>query len=68
MAAQGVDYKVSGQQAAHTAFALLTESKQPSDLPIEQTKCEQIFVNQQTLALLELSVPAELQEHVVLVS
>ena len=68
LAAQGVDYKVSGQQAAHTAFALLMQGKQLCDLPIEQTKCEQIFINQQTLELLGLSIPQELREHVVLIS
>ncbi len=67
LAGQGVDYKVSGQQAAHIALALLTESKHPSDLPIEQTKCEQIFVNKQTLKLLGLSIPQELHKHVVLI-
>lgn len=68
LAAQGIDYKASGQQAAHQVFELLTQNKKISDLSIEQTKSEQIFVNQQTLALLGLSIPEELQEHIVLVS
>lgn len=68
LAACGVDYKQTGQQAAHCAFQLLTEDKKPSDLPIEQTKCEQIFINKQTLELLGLSIPQAISESVVVVS
>lgn len=68
LAAQGVDYEKSGRQAAYHAFQLLTQSENISEIGIEQTKSEQIFINQQTLELLELSVPQELVDHVVLIS
>lgn len=68
LAAQGVDYEKSGRQCAHHAFQLLTQDKNISEIGIEQTKSEQIFINKQTLELLELSVPQELIDHVVLIS
>lgn len=67
LAAQGVDYYASGQQAAGCAFQLLVEHKKPSEVSIQQTKSEQIFMNKQTLNDCGLSVPAELQTSVILV-
>jgi putative ABC transport system substrate-binding protein len=68
LAAQGVDYKQAGKQAAHLAYELLTEGKKPYELPIEQAKSEQIFINQQTLELLGLVVPQELQDQVSVIA
>lgn len=68
LAARGVDYKESGKQAGITACKILIAGKKPHELSIEQSLCEHIFVNQKTLALLGLSIPQELQKHVVLVS
>lgn len=68
LAAQGVDYEKSGRQAARHACDLLTQDENISQLGIEQTKSEQIFINQKTLKLLELTVPQEIADHVVLIS
>jgi len=68
LAAQGVDYEKSGRQAACHAFDLLIQDKNISELGIEQTKSEQIFINQQTLKLLELTVSQEIADRVVLIS
>lgn len=68
LAARGVDYEFGGKQAARIAYAVLVEGKHPDELPIEHVKSEQIFINQDTLAALGLSIPEALKEQVVLVS
>lgn len=67
LAAQGVDYKKSGQQAAHCAFDLLTGNKKISDLPIEQTVCQEIFVHEIVMQELGISIPEKLDGSIIFV-
>lgn len=68
LAAQGVDYKTSGTQAAQIAYQVLVEGKKPYELPIQQAKSEQIFINEATLNMLGLTIPESLQKQSVLIS
>ncbi len=68
LASRGVDYNAGGKQAAQIAYKVIVEGKKPYDLPVEQAKSEQIFINQATLNLLGLTIPHELQKYVVFVS
>jgi len=68
LASQGVDYKTSGEQAAYGAYQLLTQNKNVYEVGIEQTKSDKIFINEQIMKFLELSVPKEFVNRVELVS
>jgi putative tryptophan/tyrosine transport system substrate-binding protein len=68
LAARGVDYNASAQQAARIAYTVLIEGKKPAALPIEQTNSEQIFLNNHTLESLGLTIPEILKKNIVLVS
>ena len=68
LAARGLDYNKSGKQAASIAYKVLVEKvKKPYELPIEQVKNEQIFINQKTLTSLGLSIPEAMRTFVTLV-
>jgi len=67
LAARGVDYQECGKQAGDIAYKILFEDKKTGDVPIEKAKTNTIFVNKKTLRLLELSIPEELLNDVVLV-
>ena len=67
LAAQGINYKDSGKCAARIAYNVLVENKKPYNLPIEQPKNDEIFINEATLNKLGLTVPKILQKHVILV-
>lgn len=67
LAAQGVDYKDTGRQAARIAAKLLTTTLKPAQLPIEQGDSSVIIINKTTLELLGLSVPETLGGNVVFV-
>ncbi len=66
LAARGVDYKTGGKRAAQIAHEVIVEGKKPFEVPVEQPKCEQIFINQTTLEALGLTIPTELHNQVVL--
>jgi len=68
LAAQGVDYTVSGNQTAEIAYQVLVEGKKPYDLSIEHVKGEQLFINKETLNALNLSLPESLQNRALLIS
>ncbi len=68
LAARGVDYKVSGKQAAQLAYSVVVEGKKPYELPVEQADSTKAFVSESTLGMIGLTVPAALQGDVVLVS
>ena len=68
LAAQGVDYKESGVQAAQQAEKLLKGLAIVADLSIEQAKSEKIFINESVLKQLELTVPQDLQHNVIMIS
>ena len=67
LAARGVDYKASGQLAAHIAYEVLVKGKKPYELPIKQAHSEQIVINQTTLSELGLTIPEALKNHVILI-
>lgn len=67
LAARGVDYKKSGIQAGKIAGTVLIDGIKPCDLPIEQAHTQEIFINKNTLRLLDLVIPEVLQNDVVLV-
>lgn len=66
LAARGVDYKASGVQTARIAYHVLVEGKKPYELPIETAQSEQIFINQQTLTTLGLTLPKAFGDRVTL--
>lgn len=67
LAARGVDYVESGKQAGAIAYALIVEGKKPSELPILQPVTNTVYINQQRLMALGLTIPASLQESVHLI-
>jgi putative ABC transport system substrate-binding protein len=67
LAARGVDYGLSGKQAADIAYKVVVEGKKPYELPIEQADSSKAFVNRETMGVLGLTVPEALQNDVVLV-
>lgn len=68
LAARGVDYKESGKEAARVAYALLVDGAQPADLSFTQGNSNTVMVNQDTLALLSLEIPEDMQNYVLLVN
>lgn len=68
LAARGVDYKENGKQTGKIAHEVITTSKKPFEIPIEQTICEKIYLNQTTLAALEISIPENLQPNIIFIS
>ncbi len=68
LAAQGVDYKDSGVQAAHQAEQLLKGLAVVADVSCQPAKSKKIFINESVLKQLELTVPQDLQTNVVLIS
>jgi putative ABC transport system substrate-binding protein len=68
LAAHGVDYRAGGKRSAQIAYDILVGGKKPEELPIEQVGDGEIFINQNTLASLGLSIPESLKEKVVIVS
>lgn len=67
LAARGVDYQECGKQAGAIAYKILFEDKSAADVPVESAKINTIFVNKKTLQKLELSIPDELLNDVVLI-
>jgi len=67
LAARGVDYHESGKQAARIALQVLIEGKKPYELPIEQTKSDNIYINKSVLDTLGLTIPETLETKVVIV-
>lgn len=68
LASRGVDYKASGKRTAQIAYEVIVNGKKPYEIPIEQAKSEQIFINKTTLEALGLTIPATLEKFVVFVS
>lgn len=68
LASCGVDYQQTGQQAAQCAFQLLTNVKNIADLPVEQPVCKDIYVNEETVKLLEVVIPEDLRRSITFVS
>lgn len=58
LAAQGVSYAAAGEQAALITYDILINNKKPSQIPVEQTTQETIYINQQVLHELGLTIPA----------
>lgn len=67
LASKGVDYKASGKRAAQIAYQVLINNKKPCDLPVEQAKSDQIYINKATMETLGLTAPEELEEIIVFV-
>jgi putative tryptophan/tyrosine transport system substrate-binding protein len=67
LAARGVDYNVSGIQAAQRVVAVLKNGKQPSTLPIAYATSGNIFINKDTACVLGIKIPAELEDQVTFV-
>lgn len=68
LASCGVDYQQTGQQAAQCACALLIKVKNSTELPVEQPVCNQVYVNQETVQLLEIAIPEDLRPSLTFVS
>ncbi len=66
LAAYGVDYKNSGEQAGEITLAILTKNKNPRDFPLEKSKTNKIYINKNTLTTLELTVPETLKKDVII--
>lgn len=65
LAARGIDYHVHGRQAAQRFMAVFNEGKKPRELPVGYAASGRIFVNQNTLKKLSVSIPAHLEPTVV---
>ena len=67
LAARGVDYKLSGKQAAQVAYKVLVEGAKPFELLIEQADSKKAFINRETMTFFGIVVPQELQNDIVLI-
>lgn len=67
LAAQGVDYKESGRQAARIAYQVIIEKRKPAELPIARADSDQVVINKETLQILALPIPELYDEQLVLV-
>lgn len=67
LAASGIDYEKSGEQTAKMAYNVLINYENPKDIGIQQTKTEQVYINNQILNELNLTLPKTLTEQVILV-
>lgn len=67
LAARGIDYQQCGRQAAEILYAVLTHTKSEKNAPIVQGKCDAMYVNENTLQVLNITVPKSLQSNVILV-
>jgi putative tryptophan/tyrosine transport system substrate-binding protein len=67
LASRGIDYTAHGQQAGAILYELLAEYKRPFDLPIQETQTDKVFINEQTLTMLGLSIPDSLEKSTVLI-
>lgn len=68
LASRGVDYEKHGKHAAYVAYKVLSEGVKPSTLAIEHENTETIFINQNTMRMLNITEPSALQPHVVLIT
>ncbi len=66
--ARGVNYNESGKTAANTALDMLIHGKKPHELPVTQPTSETVFINQNVLHDLELTLPKQLHNHIKLVN
>jgi len=67
LAACGVDYKESGKQAARLAYGLLVHTQLPHELAFKSAESTQIFINENSLKHLALTIPDTLHNEIVLV-
>jgi putative tryptophan/tyrosine transport system substrate-binding protein len=63
--ARGVDYYQAGVDAAHIALEIVINHKKPYELPILGADTQEIFINMQTAAALNIVIPAEIQKYIV---
>lgn len=64
LAARGVDYYASGQQAAACAIDVMSNGKKPQDMNIAKPTPGAITVNKKTAAALGIVIPDELHDEV----
>lgn len=64
LAARGVDYTMTGIQAAESAIAVLEGGKKPNEVLVAQPGRSKIFVNKKTLEALGLSIPTTLESKI----
>jgi len=67
LAARGVDYYQSGQEAGEYAYQVLVQGKKPQDLGIAKPKGGSIYINQKTLKELGLTIPDNLSKEVIII-
>jgi len=67
LAAQGVDYQQNGEKTAQIAYQVLIENQKPATLPITQSESVNIYINQKTLANLNLVIPETINQKIILV-
>jgi putative tryptophan/tyrosine transport system substrate-binding protein len=63
--ARGVDYYQAGIDAARIALQLLIDHKKPYELPILSTHTQEVFVNTQTAAALNIVIPDKLKKYIM---
>lgn len=66
LAAQGVNYKESGKQAALIAYDVIVNNKKPYEIPIAQPESRKVVINKKTLDALGLALPERLKNIVML--
>lgn len=66
LAAQGVDYAISGQKASRLALEIL-DGKKPGDLPLQSPDTDQIFIHKERAHELGIEIPQGLPGKVELI-
>lgn len=67
LATYGLSYYNLGKQTAAMAVRILTGEAQPADMPIEYLTDTELVVNSDTLAAMEIELPADLAEKATMV-
>lgn len=67
LAARGVDYAKNGKETATIALQVLLENKKPYEIVVKKAATKEIYLNNNTLKILDMSIPHEIKEDIILV-
>jgi putative ABC transport system substrate-binding protein len=67
LAARGIDYEKSGEQAGHAALNVLQKGMKPFQLPVEKPLIDTVVINKKTADILNITIPQTLSDRIELV-
>lgn len=66
-ASGGIDYFVGGTKAGEVALKVLVNNQKPAEIKVEKSTDPRIFINESFMKDLEIQIPQELRDRVVLI-